>query len=217
MVGDATRDGRYVFRCLGSDCSDDDDCGDGRACEYTGKLGRSVFRCRVAGVRAAGEPCGALDSKDPDELCGRGLDCAGGWCLPSQCQRDDDCPRGSRCTLMGGDLDVHECSPGCTEDRDCPDGQRCDLVSAGAPPICVPTDAAPSCHETGCPAGQLCVTRFPFAWAPRTACVTPCSPGMCEPLGTGDGCVFDPARFLERHFPAELRASHSAPDARGSR
>lgn len=186
------------MRCVGSNCSRDSDtgedsCGPGQTCRFEGNLEATVFRCEPDGVRDVGEPCVTYNNgvTSVSELCAKGLSCSWNRCLPEHCVDDDDCPKGSTCSLQGL-TSQQGCVAICQTDKDCPENYRCADWSFSASigsAHCVSKNTPSTCLETGCSnPDEDCVMLSPFAWGPKAECRKQCVMGAESDCREGEFC-----------------------------
>ncbi len=158
------------------ECEEDEECGDGRFCDWGGRL------CHDAGRAALCHPCGdnshCLRPNEPSGTCvqrqadGERLERFCG----RDCEADRDCPRGYACSPIG--LGVRSCLPLRLEAEGGESGVTCAaLVDVGAPcqsdaecglggeGFCWEQACAYGCEEAG-EERRLCVEGFLCAPVP---------------------------------------------------
>jgi hypothetical protein len=180
-------------RCLFSNCYGVDDsrsCGANQSCLYQGRLEGGIFRCSRTGAGRSGDYCVAAPPSGVPivgQLCGAGLRCAAGTCLPGSCTTDGDCPRGNRCFAIAGGDQARSCVPACKNDSDCPQDQECYALPTGAS-ICSMRNSK-GCLKTGCSDGEACLLESSVSWDLRSRCAKLCNPGEC---GSNEHCWSPP-------------------------
>ncbi len=171
--------GHRFWRCVPSECSGPtpqghSECGPNSTCSYVGRQEGGIYRCSEAGDRKAGEPCGDIDYA-PVGLCAVGLKCANGLCLPTRCDSNSDCPKGTACGYMAGGATHKSCSTACANDADCPAEQRCVELPWGTR-RCTKFDK-PTCLQDGCSTpGAYCHVHFNSPWQLAARCERSCDP-----------------------------------------
>jgi hypothetical protein len=197
----ATRTG--IQRCAWSECSgigQDAECGPGMTCLAIARPSGAVYVCSAAGLRKAGEACLGLGDRrsPPSALCGPGMLCREGVCLPSQCSTDTDCPKGAKCQdAPGGLVPKPQCVPSCTQDGDCPEGLECVEYPPGRK-VCADTDNA-ECLREGCASGLNCEVTLPLLSRMEAACVRRCTPADQSGCPAGESCEALPFHSTPRY------------------
>lgn len=188
-----------VARCTPSQCSGvgrDEDCDPGWTCLAVYRVSGATHICAKAGVRKAGESCSGIGHKNSpvDGLCGRGLACKEGVCLPAKCQANADCPNGSRCMDVPGGLTHPQCVPGCERDIDCGEKLKCVEYPAGRR-VCANTTHA-TCLVSGCAEGSICTVTLPVLAQLHAECTKSCSPERPSDCASNEVCR--PALYGEK-------------------
>jgi hypothetical protein len=162
------KDGRRG--CFESECQSAADCGPKKTCLYVGRMEGGVSLCVPAGERKVSDSCSVGETAA--ELCGVGLKCVHGRCLPTTCTSDTECPQGSRCATFAGGDEVRQCVLHCKANSDCAAGETCVQVPDG-PSLC--TKKADTCLTTGCGPNQVCSVENAAHWDLHAVCVAKCS------------------------------------------
>ncbi len=169
------------FRCLHNQCSgpdSHDECGEGMACNYLGRMEGGVFLCAKSGLRKNGEPC-ASDEYDEIGLCERGLLCVNSQCVKASCTDNADCGPGAQCSPIAGAETMSQCFPYCETDGDCAEEHVCATHKQEGTSRCVSPESL-GCLLAGCAEGKECVVDDQFLTT-ITSCMKSClSTEECE-------------------------------------
>lgn len=162
-------------RCTWDQCrgiGHDADCGEGWTCLPFMRATGAVYLCNKAGAQVAGASCIGIGNSrsSPKGLCGPGLFCSEGVCLPGTCDQNADCPKGSICSDVGG---FQRCIAACATDAECPAALKCTTLPLGRK-VCANLTSA-QCIEQGCSAGSRCSITLPLLSQLRAECVQDCA------------------------------------------
>lgn len=175
-----------VGRCAWSQCLGvgAEGCQPGWTCLPFFRASGAVFLCAKAGTRMAGASCLGIGNSHSTGLglCGPGLFCTEGTCLPARCQRNSDCLKGSRCEDV---TDHQQCVAACDSDADCKAGMQCTEHPQGRK-ACANLSQA-SCVTEGCKDGLKCFVTLPLLTQLHAECLRDCSAN--EPCSVNESCI----------------------------